>query len=71
MKSQISNTNTLALPRWVVGGGGGLAAGSSVSLNGTLGQPAVGSFTTGSVTLKAGYWTGASRSTIYLPIVIR
>jgi hypothetical protein len=56
---------------WVLGGGGGGGGGVSVSINGTLGQTAIGSATTGSTRLGSGYWYAMQPYTILLPMIVR
>ncbi|HOG45150.1 MAG TPA: Ig-like domain repeat protein [Anaerolineae bacterium] len=45
-----------AIDWWVLGSGGGPAAGGSVTLDGTLGQPIAGPSAGDAVALNAGYW---------------
>jgi hypothetical protein len=45
---------------WVIAGGGGPSTGGGVELNASLGQPIVGPSSGGDVSLRAGYWYGAS-----------
>jgi hypothetical protein len=61
---------------WSVLSGGGAPAESSsgaVTLNGTLGQTAIGSSVATHGSLGAGFWYGLAekRYTLYLPIVLR
>ena len=61
---------------WVVLSGGGSPASSSsgrVSLNGTLGQTAIGSSTGPGGTLGAGFWYGLGQGIyeVYLPLTLR
>lgn len=46
------------IPWQVIGGGGAPSTGSGVTLNGTLGQPAIGPSSGGGSDLGAGYWYG-------------
>lgn len=57
-----------AIDWWAIAGGGGPAAGGSVALDGTLGQPVAGPATGGDVALNAGYWQedGRAASTVAL-----
>jgi len=57
----------------VLSGGGAPASGGSVTLNGTLGQTAIGSSSGSGVTVGAGFWygLGARGYTLYLPLVLR
>ena len=58
----------------VISGGGGPSGGGEVTLNGTLGQTAIGpSAGGGGVTLGAGFWYGIGGQVyrVYLPVVVR
>lgn len=58
----------------VLSGGGAPASAGEVTLNGSLGQTAIGPSSGGEVTLGAGFWYGiggAERYRVYLPIVLR
>jgi hypothetical protein len=56
----------------VMSGGGAPASGGNVTLDGSLGQTAVGPSTSSSYSLGAGYWTGMEgEQRIYLPLVLR
>ncbi|GEM_PF-2453391 len=70
-----------ALVRQVVGSGGRPTTGQRIALNGTLGQPVVGTSISPGVTLRAGYWQARERTpadipttpvdnAVYLPLVI-
>jgi hypothetical protein len=60
---------------WVIGGGGGSASNGGTSLDGTIGQPVVGSNTSGSTQLDSGFWGGAvgglDEYKVYLPLILR
>ena len=61
-------------PRWVLGGGAADSTAGGTALRATLGQPVVGSVTSGDggVTLGQGFWCGATPEyNIYLPLVTR
>lgn len=65
-----------AIDWWVFSGGGAPASSSSVSLNGSLGQTAVGLSSSSNVSLNAGYWRSAlapppDNNLIYLPVILR
>jgi hypothetical protein len=62
---------TPTIKRWVIGGGGGVAAGDGVSIGGALGQAVVGPSGGGSVTLLAGFWTGGPTAFVYLPAMLK
>ncbi len=54
----------------VVGGGGGRAEAGSYAVEGTVGQPVVGSATTNSSEVCSGFWCGATvEYNLYLPLV--
>jgi hypothetical protein len=62
---------------WVIGGGGGSGTAGGTSLDGTIGQWAVGSGTSGTTQLGSGFWGGGSaagpvdESQIFLPLILR
>jgi hypothetical protein len=67
-----------ALDWWVLSGGGAPASTTGdVSLNGSLGQTAIGPSSNGStISLDAGYWSGVRTSPpvggpVYLPLILR
>ena len=49
---------TYAIKWWVMGGGGGMTSSASYKLNGTVGQGMVGAGTSGSYSLRTGFWAG-------------
>lgn len=61
---------------WVIGGGGGSLSAGGTSLDGTIGQWAVGSNTKGNIEVGSGFWGGGGSSPpvsgpgIYLPLVL-
>ena len=61
---------------WVIGGGGGSLSTGDTSLDGTIGQWAVGSNTQGTIEVGSGFWGGGgspppvSGPGIYLPLVL-
>lgn len=57
----------------VLNSGGAPAAGGAVTLNGTLGQTAIGSSAAAHGSLGAGFWYGLGKGiyTVYLPLVLR
>ena len=57
----------------VLGGAGAPASGGAVTLNGTLGQTAIGASTGTGATLGAGFWYGLGEGAyeIYLPVTLR
>jgi hypothetical protein len=57
----------------VLSGGGAPAAAGGVTLNGTLGQTAIGLSSAGTRVLGAGFWYAAGKGVydIYLPVVLR
>jgi hypothetical protein len=64
---------------WVIGGGGGSNTVGNISLDGTVGQWAVGSGTSGTTQLGSGFWGGGSAegppeapaNQIFLPAILR
>ena len=56
---------------YTIDGSAIFSTGSGYSLNGTVGQPEVGTLSGGGYTLNAGFWGGASIAsyTVYLPLV--
>jgi len=64
-------SNPPAINWWVIGGGGaGSSSALSVMLNGTLGQPVVGSSAGGDVMLNSGFWYGSPPlAYFYVPVV--
>ena len=59
--------------RQVLSSGGAPASGGSASLNGTLGQTAIGSSSGTGAAVGAGFWYGLGEGVyeIYLPVVLR
>jgi hypothetical protein len=55
----------------VFSGGGAPASGGNVTLNGSLGQTAIGSAATGRNRLGSGYWYAMQPYTILLPMIVR
>jgi hypothetical protein len=56
----------------VIGGGGGHAEAGIYGLDGTIGQPVVGTATDTNSELCSGFWCGAAvEYKIYLPLVLR
>jgi len=67
-----------AIKWWVFSGDGAPAVAGDVSLNGSLGQTAIGPSSGSNVSLGAGYWYGAVRLSgepgirlLYLPVIFR
>jgi hypothetical protein len=61
---------TLAIDRWVMGGGESSRAGGALQMQGTIGQPAVGYTTASALALYWGYWGPQPYST-YLPLILK
>jgi hypothetical protein len=61
---------TMALDRWVMGGGESSRSAASLEMQGTIGQPAIGYTTASALTLYWGYWGPQPYST-YLPLVLK
>jgi hypothetical protein len=51
-----SSAGSMAISRWVMGGGAQSATGGGLRLQSTLGQPAIGLESSGPLTLSWGYW---------------
>jgi hypothetical protein len=69
--------NAPGITWWVIGGGGGSETSGAVSLDGTIGQWAVGSGASGDTQLGSGFWGGGGSVTgdvdlhrIFLPVVL-
>ena len=63
---------TYTLTWWTVDAGGGSGSSGTYSLAGTAGQPDAGTLTSGTYTLKAGFWGGILPETrLYLPLSIK
>jgi len=70
-----AGSSAISAINWQVLAGGGHPATTNqgnISLNGTLGQPVIGTASGGDLTLSAGYWHGArSEYRIYLPLLLK
>jgi hypothetical protein len=69
--ARAAQTGSAGIGWWTLSAGGGPSSGGTVALNATLGQPMPGTFSGGTVQLKAGYWAGvgAGQTVIYLPVI--
>jgi hypothetical protein len=60
---------------WVIGAGGGSGTVGDTSLDGTIGQWAVGSGTSGTTQLGSGFWGGGGAEGpvggVFLPVLLR
>ena len=57
---------------WTVDGGGGTLSGGGYTLMGTVGQADAGpALAGGGYALEGGFWAGAARYRVYLPLVVR
>jgi hypothetical protein len=60
---------------WVISGGGGSGTAGDTSLDGTIGQWAVGSGTSGTTQVGSGFWGGGNAEGplegIFLPVLLR
>jgi hypothetical protein len=66
-----SASNTVAIRRWVMAGGGQRITSGSTILQDTLGQPFAYQTGTGSSDLCAGFWCGTSVDhTVFLPTIL-
>ena len=55
----------------VIGNGGGESSSAHYQVNGTVGQPVVGSVTDrNEYVVTTGYWSFSSQTFVYLPIVV-
>ena len=68
-----SSSDGTTLDWSVLSGGGAPASSGDVTLNGTLGQTAIGSASGPGATLGAGFWYGLGEGAyeIYLPVTLR
>ena len=66
-------SSTTTIDWWALSSGGGSTAGEKVTQDAMLGQPIVGTSSSGSITLEAGFWPGVGEVSydIYLPQVSR
>jgi len=69
---------TPAIDWWLIGGGGGHAENAPYTVDGTIGQPVVGTTTDTGYELCSGFWCGVVEAappplgyTIYLPIILK
>ena len=64
---------TPAIDWWVIGGGGESGEVGGTSLDGTIGQWAVGGGTSGTTQLESGFWGGGGAGSyqVLLPVVLR
>lgn len=66
--------NAPSIAWWVIGGGGGSETSGTVFLDGTIGQWAVGSGTSGATQLGSGFWGGGGAEVglyqVFLPVVL-
>lgn len=72
------SSDNFAINWQVLSGGGAPAATGNVTLNGSLGQTAIGPSTGDNLSLGAGYWYGSNllsiapgNEPVYLPIILR
>lgn len=65
-----SGMGSMALERWVTGGGESARASGQLALSGTTGQPVAALSSAGPLTLYWGYW-GSGSYEVYLPVVLR
>lgn len=73
--SALANSSTAAINWQVLSSGGAPAVSSSgtITLNGSLGQTAIGPAITNQASLGSGFWYGVKIGTtwVYLPLVVR
>lgn len=65
--------NGFAIPRWVIGGGGGESEVGGYALAGTVGEPVTGLGSGIGYEICSGFWCGAGGLAyeVYLPLVLR
>jgi hypothetical protein len=61
---------TMALDRWVMGGGEAPRASSPLAMQATIGQPVAGHTTASTLEMYWGYW-GPQPYAVYLPLVLK
>jgi len=61
---------SMAVDRWVMGGGEEVRSGGSLRITGTIGQPANGRTSAGLLALSGGYWYGWPPKG-YLPLLLK
>ena len=59
------------IDRHVIASGGGRVEAGGYVLNSTIGQPVAGRVSNNPYNLCAGFWCGAARYQIYLPLILR
>jgi hypothetical protein len=59
------------ISHYVIGGGGGHSQAGNFIVDSTVGQAVVGTFSTASYELCAGFWCGMGEYKVYLPVVLR
>ena len=60
------------IERWLLGSGGGPTGNGAIALNGSFGQPIIGSSTHNDVAMQAGFWQKTVAGyDIYLPLTLR
>lgn len=59
------------IDRHVIAGGGGRSEAGRYVLNATIGQPVAGRVSNSPYDLCGGFWCGAARYQIYLPLILR
>jgi len=53
-----AHAQTYSIDWYTIDGGGGVSAGGSYTLGGSIGEPVTGTITGGSYTLEGGFWPG-------------
>jgi hypothetical protein len=66
-----SAPTAFSLQRWVLGGGGGHAAGGVYTLDSTAGQGVAGLMWGGVYEACSGFWCGTGVARVYMPAVLR
>lgn len=60
-----------AMPRYVIGAGGGRVAAGSYVLEGTVGQAVVDTVSAGPFSIQSGFWYGLDVFRLLLPLIAR
>jgi hypothetical protein len=64
--------NGLAIPRQLIGGGGGLVQDGIFALHGSIGQTVAGGVGNGSYGIRSGFWQEQlRRHQLYLPLIVK
>ena len=67
----LASPAAVELSRYVIGGGGGYSQAAPYELNGTIGQPVVGTQVSSPYELCSGFWCGMGEYKIFMPTIMR